>query len=45
MKNSYLLRSILYSIASIFVLSADVISNSGSILLWGETKCPKNLLK
>ncbi len=46
MKNrSLILNSFLFSIAAMFVATSDLIANSGSILLWGEPKCPKNLLK
>ena len=38
-------KTILLSIASIFVVASDVIAYSGSFLLLGEPKCPKSLLK
>ncbi|WP_157047120.1 AgrD family cyclic lactone autoinducer peptide [Alkaliphilus metalliredigens] len=44
-KNSSLSKMILFSVASMFVIASDVIAHSGSVLLWGESKCPKNLLK
>ena len=44
-KRPYLSNMILFSIASMFVIASDVITNSGSIIFWGEPKCPKNLLK
>jgi hypothetical protein len=28
-----------------FVVAADLITASGSFLMWGEPKCPKDLLK
>ncbi|AKL95835.1 hypothetical protein CACET_c23890 [Clostridium aceticum] len=43
--NSSILKIALFSIASMFVLASELIAFSGSIVLWGEPKCPKNLLK
>jgi|BioPla2DNA2_1021312.scaffolds.fasta_scaffold16461_4 cyclic lactone autoinducer peptide len=46
MKKSLLSSSsILFSFASFFVIAAGILVRSGSILLWGEPKCPKSLLK
>lgn len=44
-KNSSIFNAILLSIASTFVIASDFIVNSGSVILWGEPKCPKDLLK
>lgn len=38
-------KTILFSIASIFVVASDIITYSGSFLFLGEPKCPKSLLK
>ncbi|WP_083761061.1 AgrD family cyclic lactone autoinducer peptide [Alkaliphilus metalliredigens] len=46
MKNNHsIFKVVLFSFASMFVLASDMIALSGSIVLWGEPKCPKNLLK
>ena len=44
-KNSSIHNTVLFSIAAMFVVASEFITASGSILLWGEPKCPKNLLK
>ncbi|WHH57667.1 AgrD family cyclic lactone autoinducer peptide [Petroclostridium sp. X23] len=44
-KISPVLKAVLYSFAFIFISAADLITASGSFLLWGEPKCPKGLLK
>lgn len=44
-KNLSFSKTILLSIASIFVVASDVITYSGSFLFLGEPKCPKSLLK
>ncbi|WP_141131546.1 AgrD family cyclic lactone autoinducer peptide [Anaerovirgula multivorans] len=43
--NGSIFKVVLFSIASMFVLASDLIACSGSIVFWGEPKCPKNLLK
>ncbi|WP_156782414.1 hypothetical protein [Geosporobacter ferrireducens] len=46
MKNTNpILKTVLFSIASMFVAASGLITTSGSLLFWGESKCPKNLLK
>ncbi|SNT29393.1 cyclic lactone autoinducer peptide [Anaerovirgula multivorans] len=43
--NGSIFKIALFSIASMFVLASDLVAYSGSVLFWGEPKCPKNLLK
>jgi len=38
-------QSILFSLASFFVIAAGILTKRCSIFMWGEPKCPKSLLK
>ena len=44
-KKSKLYMSTLSLVASTFALVATAITYRGSVFMWGEPKCPKDLLK
>ncbi|TCK98572.1 cyclic lactone autoinducer peptide [Natranaerovirga hydrolytica] len=44
-KKNTITKTFLVGVASAFIVLANLITVSNSFFLWGETKCPKSLLK